>query len=472
VENIVNSFIAHAMKKNPSRNTNLKKGPSKLLETINNSIAVDQRMYKEDIMGSIAHAKMLGKQKIISKKEEIKIVNGLKIILNNINKGKVKFKTELEDIHMNIESMLFQQIGTIAGKLHTARSRNDQVVTDFKLWIRNNSVSLDNYLKKLQKCLINIAKKHTRTLMPGYTHLQVAQPISLAHYCLAYVEMIGRDRLRLKNCIEILNENPLGAGALAGTSFPIDRNYTSKLLKFNKPTVNALDSVSDRDFAVEFLFVLSLISTHLSRMGDEIILWANQQFNFIKLPDELTTGSSIMPQKKNPDGAELVRGNAGNIISNLNALLVILKGLPLAYSKDLQDDKKIIFSSYDNVCLAIEVMTEMWSGITFNSNVMAKAVQNSNATATDFANWLVQHLEFSFREAYQLTGKIVAYADKKNKRLHQLSLQELQKFNKKINNDAKKTFSIKESINNKKSFGGTSPQRVKETIKYAIKKYL
>jgi len=308
--------------------------------------------------------------------------------------------------------------------------------------------------------------------MPGYTHLQVAQPISLAHYCLAYVEMIGRDRMRLKNCIETLNENPLGAGALAGTSFPIDRNYTSKLLKFNKPTVNALDSVSDRDFAVEFLFVLSLISTHLSRMADEIILWANQQFNFIKIPDELATGSSIMPQKKNPDGAELVRGQAGNVISNLNALLVILKGLPLAYSKDLQDDKKIIFSSYDNVCLALEVMTEVWSGITFNTNVMAEAVHNSNATATDFANWLVQHLQFSFREAYQLTGKIVAYADKKNKRLHQLSLQELQKFNKKINNHTKKTFSIDESINNKKSFGGTSPQRVKQTIKYAIKKYL
>ena len=472
MENIVNSFIAHAMKKNPSRNTHLKKSPSKLLETINSSIGVDQRMYEEDIEASIAHAKMLGKQKIISKKEKAKIVNGLKIILNNINKGKVKFKKELEDIHMNIESLLFEQIGTTAGKLHTARSRNDQVVTDFKLWIRNNSVNLDKHLKKLQKCLINIAKKHTLTIMPGYTHLQVAQPISLAHYCLAYVEMIGRDRMRLKNCIETLNENPLGAGALAGTSFPIDRNYTSKLLKFNKPTVNALDSVSDRDFAVEFLFVLSLISTHLSRMADEIILWANQQFNFIKIPDELATGSSIMPQKKNPDGAELVRGHAGNVISNLNALLVILKGLPLAYSKDLQDDKKIIFSSYDNVCLALEVMTEVWSGITFNTNVMAEAVHNSNATATDFANWLVQHLQFSFREAYQLTGKIVAYADKKNKRLHQLSLQELQKFNKKINNHTKKTFSIDESINNKKSFGGTSPQRVKQTIKYAIKKYL
>ena len=460
------------MKKNPSRNSNLQKKPSKLLEAINNSIDVDQRMYREDIEGSIAHAKMLGKQKIISKKEETNIVNGLKKILKNIDAGQVKFKKELEDIHMNIETMLFKQIGASAGKLHTARSRNDQVVTDFKLWIRNNSYGLDKNLKKLQKCLITLAKKHTLTMMPGYTHLQIAQPISLAHYFLAYVEMIGRDRLRLQNCIDILNESPLGSGALAGTSFPIDRNYTSKLLKFKRPTLNALDSVSDRDFAVEFLFVLSLISTHLSRMADEIILWGNQQFNFINLPDELATGSSIMPQKRNPDGAELVRGNAASVISNLNALLVILKGLPLAYSKDLQDDKKIIFSSYDNVCLALEVITEIWSGISFNTHIMEKSIKNSNATATDFANWLVQHLKFSFREAYNLTGEIVAYANKKNKKLHELDLKELQKFNKKINIYGKNTFSVEESIKNKKSFGGTSPQSTKQAIKFAIKKYL
>jgi len=272
--------------------------------------------------------------------------------------------------------------------------------------------------------------------------------------------------------MERLNESPLGSGALAGTSFPIDRSFTAKLLKFSRPTVNALDSVSDRDFAVEFLFVLSLISTHLSRMADEIILWSNQQFNFINLPDDLVTGSSIMPQKKNPDGAELVRGKASNVISNLNALLMILKGLPLAYSKDLQDDKKIIFSAFDDVCLNLEVMTEIWSKITFNTDIMAAAVNDSNATATDFANWLVQHLQFSFREAYQLTGKIVEYADKNNKKLHQLSLEELQKFNKKINLNAKKTFSIHESVKNKKSFGGTSPESVKQSIKYAIKKYL
>ena len=460
------------MKKNPSRNLHLKKNPSRLLEKINNSIDTDHRLYKEDIEGSIAHAKMLGKQKIIFKKEELKIVNGLKSILKSITSGKITFKKELEDIHMNVESLLFKKIGKTAGKLHTARSRNDQVVTDFKLWIRNNSVSLDKQLQILQKNLIKVANKNTNTIMPGYTHLQVAQPISLAHHCLAYVEMLGRDRSRLLDCMKRLNENPLGSGALAGTSFPIDRNFTTKLLNFSRPTANALDSVSDRDFAVEFLFVLSLISTHLSRMAEEIILWSNQQFNFIILPDELATGSSIMPQKKNPDGAELVRGKASSVISNLNALLIILKGLPLAYSKDLQDDKKIVFSTFDDVYLTLGVMSEMWSKITFNNNIMAEAVNNSNATATDFANWLVQNLQLSFREAYHLTGKIVAYADENNKKLHQLKLTELQKFNKKINKEAKKTFSIKESIKNKKSFGGTSPQSVKQTIKNAIKKYL
>jgi len=460
------------MKKNPSRNIHLKKNPSRLLEKINNSIDTDHRLYKEDIEGSIAHAKMLGKQKIIFKKEELKIVNGLKSILKSIASGKITFKKELEDIHMNVESLLFKKIGKTAGKLHTARSRNDQVVTDFKLWIRNNSVSLDKQLQILQKNLIKVANKNTNTIMPGYTHLQVAQPISLAHHCLAYVEMLGRDRSRLLDCMKRLNENPLGSGALAGTSFPIDRNFTTKLLNFSRPTANALDSVSDRDFAVEFLFVLSLISTHLSRMAEEIILWSNQQFNFIILPDELATGSSIMPQKKNPDGAELVRGKASSVISNLNALLIILKGLPLAYSKDLQDDKKIVFSTFDDVYLTLGVMSEMWSKISFNNNIMAEAVNNSNATATDFANWLVQNLQLSFREAYHLTGKIVAYADENNKKLHQLKLTDLQKFNKKINKEAKKTFSIEESIKNKKSFGGTSPQSVKQTIKNAIKKYL
>jgi len=460
------------MKKNPARNVHLKKGPSKLLEEINSSIEIDHRLYREDIEGSIAHAKMLANKKIISKNEESSIVKGLNKILKKIEAGKVSFKKELEDIHMNIESLLFAEIGKTAGKLHTARSRNDQVVTDFKLWIKNNSKSLDQNIQQLQKSLINISKKNLNTVLPGYTHLQIAQPISLAHHCLAYVEMLGRDRSRLNDCLHRLNENPLGSAALAGTSFPIDRNLTSKFLGFKKPTVNALDSVSDRDFAVEFIFVLSLLSVHLSRMAEEIILWANQQFNFIDLPDDLATGSSIMPQKKNPDGAELVRGQSSLIIGNLSSLLVILKGLPLAYSKDLQDDKKIVFKSYDIAILSLKVMNEVWKKIKFNPTNMLNAVNKSNATSSDLADWFVKELGFSFREAYLLTGKIVAYANKNHKQLQDLSLSELKNFNSNISYSAKNVLSSVESIKNKTSFGGTSPQSVKKTIEYAIKKYL
>ena len=302
------------MKKNPSRNVHFSKGPSEILDAINSSIDIDQRLYKEDITGSIAHARMLGKQKIINKKEQIVIVSGLKAIEKDIEKNKVVFSKKLEDIHMNIESLLFKKIGKVAGKLHTARSRNDQVVTDLKLWVKKESKILDSELKKFQRTLINIATKNTETIMPGYTHLQIAQPITLAHHVLAYVEMIGRDRTRLEDCLYRLNENPLGAAALAGTSFPIDRKYTSKELGFREPTKNAMDTVSDRDFVIEFLFVLSLIAVHLSKIAEEIVLWSNQQFDFINLPDDLSTGSSIMPQKKNPDGAELVRGKTLSLI--------------------------------------------------------------------------------------------------------------------------------------------------------------
>ena len=460
------------MKKNPARNVHLKKGPSKLLEKINSSIEIDQRLYREDIEVSIAHAKMLATKKIISKKEKDLIVKGLNKILKKIQADKVSFKKELEDIHMNIESLLFKEIGKTAGKLHTARSRNDQIVTDFKLWIKNNSKELDENIKLLQKTLINISKKNLTTIMPGYTHLQIAQPISLAHHCIAYVEMLGRDRSRLSDCLKRLNENPLGSGALAGTSFPIDRNLTTKLLSFKKPTVNALDSVSDRDFAVEFVFVLSLINIHLSRMAEEIIIWSNQQFNFIKLPDDVATGSSIMPQKRNPDGAELVRGNSSVVIGNLNSLLVILKGLPLAYSKDMQNDKKIVFNSYDEIILSLKVMNELWSKIKFNKINMKNAVDQSNSTATDLANWFVKELNLTFREAYQLTGKIVAYSNNNGKLLKDLSLNELKVFNKNISAAAKKILSSAESIKNKTSFGGTSPQNTKKTIQYAIRKYL
>jgi len=460
------------MKKNPARNVHLKKGPSKLLETINASIDVDQRLYREDIEGSIAHTKMLGNQKIITKKDQTKIISGLKKILKDIEVGKVKFKKELEDIHMNIEALLHKKIGSVAGKLHTARSRNDQVVTDLKLWIKKNGILIDKKCQNFQKTLIGITKKHTHSVMPGYTHFQVAQPISLAHHCLAYVEMIGRDRSRIIDCLNRLNQNPLGSGALAGTSFPINRQLTTKLLKFKEPTINALDSVSDRDFVVEFIFVLSLLGVHLSRLAEEIILWGNPQFKFITLPDDLATGSSIMPQKKNPDGAELVRSQASNSISHLNNLLIILKGLPLAYNKDMQNDKKLVFNSFDTVYLCLQVMTELMNKIKFNTSQMKKAVDESYASSTDLANWLVHHLGYSFRNAYILTAKIVSYAIKKNKKLEVLTLNELQQFDGHISASILKNLSSINSMKNKISFGGTSPQSVKKSIQYAIKKYL
>ena len=460
------------MKKNPSRNVHFSKGPSEILDAINTSIDIDQRLYKEDITGSIAHARMLGKQKIINKKEQSAIVSGLKAIERDIEKNKVVFSKKLEDIHMNIESLLFKKIGKIAGKLHTARSRNDQVVTDLKLWVKKESKILDSELKKFQRTLINIATKNTETIMPGYTHLQIAQPITLAHHVLAYVEMIGRDRTRLEDCLYRLNENPLGAAALAGTSFPIDRKYTTKELGFREPTKNAMDTVSDRDFVIEFLFVLSLIAVHLSKIAEEIVLWSNQQFDFINLPDDLSTGSSIMPQKKNPDGAELVRGKTSIIISNLSTMLNIIKGLPLSYSKDLQDDKQITFNSYDNVSLCIKVMNEILSKSTFNKTRMKELIDNSNATATDLANWLVQKLRYSFRDAYIVTGKIVSYCSKQNRNIDSLSLGELKKFDKNITADAKKVLSTTNSVKSKSSFGGTAPEITNKMIKLVIKKYL
>jgi len=460
------------MKKNPARNMFLKKSPSKLLERINSSIDVDVRLFQEDIEASSVHCKMLIKTKIISPKDGKKIINGLQQILRDIKKDKIKLDSKFEDIHMNVEALLHNKIGPIAGKLHTGRSRNDQVVTDFKLWIKKHSQIIDDEIKKLQKALIRIAKKNTATVMPGYTHLQIAQPVSLAHHCLAYVEMMGRNRSRISDCIKRLNESPLGAGALAGTSFPIDRKMTARLLGFSKPTINSIDSVSDRDFAIEFIFVLSLTGIHLSRLAEEIILWSSQHFNFVELPDELSTGSSIMPQKKNPDGAELVRANASSVISNLNNILSLLKGLPLSYSKDLQDDKRLTFDAYDNVLLGLQVMAELMNKIKFNKKTMLQAVDGSYATSTDLADWLVKKLHYPFRQAYQITGKIVGYANSKNKSLSNMSLKELKKFDNNITSDIFRVLSPLDSMKSKKSLGGSAPETVKKSIQYVIKKYL
>jgi argininosuccinate lyase len=460
------------MKKNPARNMLLKKSPSKLLERINSSIDVDVRLFQEDIEASSVHCKMLIKTKIISPKEGEKIINGLQQILRDIKKNKIKLDSKFEDIHMNVEALLHNKIGPIAGKLHTGRSRNDQVVTDFKLWIKKHSQIIDAEIKKLQKALIRIAKRNTLTVMPGYTHLQIAQPVSLAHHCLAYVEMMGRNRSRIGDCIKRLNESPLGAGALAGTSFPIDRKMTARLLGFSKPTINSIDSVSDRDFAIEFIFVLSLTGIHLSRLAEEIILGSSQHFNFVELPDELSTGSSIMPQKKNPDGAELVRANASSVISNLNNILSLLKGLPLSYSKDLQDDKRLTFNTYDNVLLGLQVMAELMNKIKFNKKTMFQAVDGSYATSTDLADWLVKKLHYPFRQAYQITGEIVGYANSKNKSLSDMSLKELQKFDNNITSDIFLVLSPLNSMKSKNSLGGSSPETVKKSIQYVIKKYL
>ncbi len=460
------------MKKSLIRNVQFKKGPSKLLEDINASIDIDSRLYQEDIEASVIHTKMLIKTNIISSKDGNKIISGLKKILKKIERGEIKYEKKHEDIHMNIEAFLHKEIGNVAGKLHTARSRNDQVVTDFKMWIKKNSNIVDKEIKILQKSLLDISKKNIETVMPGYTHQQIAQPISLAHHLLAYVEMLGRDRDRLKDCIKRLNENPLGSGALSGTSFPIDRNFTTKLLKFSKPTRNSIDAVSDRDFVVEFIFVLSLVSVHLSRFAEEIILWSNQHYNFIILPDELSTGSSIMPQKKNPDGAELVRANVANLIGNLNSIIIILKGLPLTYSKDLQNDKKLTFDSFDNILLNLKIVNELTKKIIFNKKKMKQSIDQSFSTATDLADWLVKDLNYNFREAYKITGNIVAYAQSKNLLLSNMPLKSLQKFDKRINKNIYNILSPLKSMKSKTSLGGTSPKSVTRSIKHAIKKYL
>ena len=460
------------MKKNPARNINLGRHTTSLLEKINSSIEIDQRLFNEDIEGSIAHCTMLIKTKIISLRDGNMIIKSLKQIQKDIKRGNVKFDMQLEDIHMNIESLLFKKIGSVSGKLHTARSRNDQVVTDLKLWIRSNIKIIDNELKDFQKVLIQVAKKNIKTVMPGYTHMQIAQAVTLAHHLMAYVEMIGRDRDRLKNCLIRMNENPLGAGALAGTSFNINRNLTSKLLGFNKPTANSIDSVSDRDFVIEFIFCLSLQGVHLSRLAEEIVLWSSQHFQFIQLPNELSTGSSMMPQKKNPDGAELIRGKVAITISNLTAILSLLKNLPLAYNKDMQEDKKLTFDTFDSILLSIRVLKEILKKIKFNKDKMLDSINKSYATATDLADWLVQDLDYSFREAYNITGKIVQYATKKNKYLSDLSIHELQKFEKNITSKVFGILSAQNSIKSKKSIGATAPENVKQAIKIATQKYL
>ena len=445
-------------------NTRIKKKASTLFEKVGSSIDIDKRLYKEDILGSIAHVEMLFKQKIITFKIKNKIIYGLQKIEKEISKNNFEFNKKYEDIHMNIEKKLFQIIGEEAGYIHTARSRNDQVITDFKMWIKSATKEVNNNLEKIIKSILKLAEKNIETIMPGLTHLKNAQPISLAHYFMAYVEIFKRDKRRLINNMESLNECPLGVAALSGTSFNIDRNYTSKKLGFNYPTNNSIDTVSDRDFVLDFLFSISVCSMHISRIAEELIIWNSDGFNLIHLSDKIVTGSSIMPQKKNPDLLEYLRGKSGLAFGNLFSMLTILKGLPLSYFKDMQDDKEIVFKSYDTLINSLKIFDEILKNISPNKKRMYELADSGFLTATDLADYLVKNHSMSFRKAYQKTAEIVNFAEKKKKRLKDLKLEELKKIEPKLTNEVLKVFDLKNSINSKKSYGGTSFENIKRMI--------
>ena len=444
--------------------------PSYLLTKINASINVDKKLYVQDIKGSIAHCKMLVKQKIIKKDISNKIIKGLKRIEKEIKQKKFNFSEFNEDIHLNIEKRLFEIIGNDAGFLHIARSRNDQVTTDFKLWITEASEILRIEIKNLIKAILKLAEKNKNVIMPGFTHLKNAQPVLFSHYLLAYVEMFKRDFKKFKNVINNASENPLGSVALAGTSFNIDRNFTSKLLNFTKPTDNSIDGVSDRDYALEFLFVTSLCSMHLSRLAEEIILWNSDVINMIEIKDKMLTGSSVMPQKKNPDGAELIRGKTGTIYGNLNSLLITMKGLPLSYFKDMQEDKKPVFETYDILKLNLKIAKELIENITPNKSYMRDLANDGFTTATDFADYLVKK-GLSFRDAHKKSAKLVNVAEKRNMTLDQLSFKVIKKIDPLIQKDVLKILKIENSINSKKSYGGTSLQNVVKMLKKLKKEF-
>ena len=451
-------------------NTRIKKKASTLFEKVGSSIDIDKRLYKEDILGSIAHVEMLFKQKIISFKVKNKIIYGLQKIEKQISKNNFEFNKKYEDIHMNIEKKLFQIIGDEAGYIHTARSRNDQVITDFKMWIRSATKKINTNLEKIVRSSIKLAEKNIETVMPGFTHLKNAQPISLAHYFMAYVEIFRRDQKRFINNVEILNECPLGVAALSGTSFNIDRYYTSKKLGFNNPTNNSIDTVSDRDFVLDFLYSVSVCSMHISRIAEELIIWYSDGFNLIHLSDKVVTGSSIMPQKKNPDLLEYLRGKSGVTFGNLFSMLTILKGLPLSYFKDMQDDKEIVFRSHDTLVNCLNILDEILKNLSPNKKRMFELADTGYITATDLADYLVKNHKMSFRNAYQKTAEIVNFAEKKKKKLKELTIEELKKIEPKLTHEVLKIFDLKNSINSKKSYGGTSFENVKKMISNYKKK--
>ena len=442
----------------------IKKNTSSIFQKVGNSIDVDKRLYKEDIIGSIAHVEMLFKQKIITFKIKNKIVYGLNKIKKEITNKKFEFNKKYEDIHINIEKRLFEIIGEDAGFIHTARSRNDQVITDLKIWMKSSTKEINILLDTIIKSVIKAAEKNIYTLMPGFTHLKNAQPVSFGHYLMAYVEMFKRDQKRFINNLDSLNENPLGVAALTGTSFNIDRNYTTKKLGFTKPTNNSIDTISDRDFVLDFLYSISVCAMHISRIAEELIIWNSDAFKLINLSDKVVTGSSIMPQKKNPDLLEFLRGKSGIIYGNLFSMLTVLKSLPLSYYKDLQDDKEIVFKSNDTLQNCLKILDEILKNFTPNKKQMIELANTGYLTATDLADYLVKNHSMPFRKAYKVTANIVNFAEKKKKNLDQLTLAELKKIEPKLSNDVLKVFDLKNSVNSKKSYGGTSFDNIKKMI--------
>ncbi|GLS31706.1 argininosuccinate lyase [Mesorhizobium albiziae] len=441
-------------------------GPAAIMEAINASISFDKKLYAQDIAGSIAHSEMLAEQGIISAADQKQIAHGLNTILSEIESGTFEFSTRLEDIHMNVEARLAELIGPAAGRLHTARSRNDQVAVDFRLWVKAEALRTAEALKKLIAAFLDKAEEHSETVMPGFTHMQTAQPVTFGHHAMAYVEMFSRDLSRVRDAIERMDESPLGAAALAGTGFPIDRHMTAKALGFREPTRNSLDSVSDRDFALEFLSLAAICATHLSRLAEEIVIWSTPQFGFVRLSDSYSTGSSIMPQKKNPDAAELIRAKTGRVNGHLIGLLTVMKGLPLTYSKDMQEDKEAVFDAAETLELMLAAMAGMVTDMSINAEAMKRAAGSGYATATDLADWLVREAGLPFREAHHVTGKAVALAEARKIGLEELPLAELQKLNAAITADVYSVLTVEKSVQSRTSFGGTAPEQVKKQVAY------
>ncbi len=445
--------------------------PAELMKRINASIGFDKRLWREDIAASKAHAAMLRDQKIISEKDAAAILEGLDRIVAEYERDGVPEQIELEDIHMTVESRLAELIGPAAGRLHTARSRNDQVATDFRLWVRRSCEHAIDVIRALQRVLVDRAEDHVETLMPGFTHLQVAQPVTLAHHLMAYCEMLRRDVSRFTDARTRMNECPLGSAALAGTGFPIDRDRTAAALGFEKATANSLDSVSDRDFALDYLSAAAQCSLHLSRLAEELIVWASAPFGFVKLSDQFSTGSSIMPQKRNPDAAELVRGHSGRIVGSLTALMVTMKGLPLAYSKDMQDDKEPVFEANDLLILSLEALIGMIETVEFVPERMRAAAAQGFSTATDLADWLVREADVPFREAHHITGRAVKAAEERGGDLVDLPLDALRAIDPRIDQRVFEVLGIDASARSRNSYGGTAPERVREQI-VAVKEQL